>query len=225
MWSEFASFFFIETNAASTCLANHNQMEALIHIDSSHLSFNGKFFKHTFTDGSEQWYSTSSFPLTIRYGKDYNFNIIANSCIKFFEQSNSRYKSTKRAPKVYEDVKKTELIGIREKSIVEGIGKFTAFHDGRVSAVFEDNTIVYVDKHKKCASVILFDGELIEVNLDHPFGVEKYIDVAVEFMEWAFFTVEDRVKKFKEEQENHAKIQNILSRTSQFLYTEALHRV
>jgi hypothetical protein len=68
-----------------------------------------------------------------------------------------------------------------EQQEVEGVGRFTAYADGRVRAVFADRTILGLGPDRAAASLILPDGRRREVPVAALAGsaLEGYVQVCV----------------------------------------------
>jgi hypothetical protein len=66
---------------------------------------------------------------------------------------------------------------VTEDQEVPGVGRFTAYADGRVRVLFADRTILRLDADRAQAKLILPDGSKQEVPVSRPLGVEEYVQV------------------------------------------------
>lgn len=81
---------------------------------------------------------------------------------------------------------------ILEDQQVEGLGSFRAYADGRVRALFEDRTILYMAPDHGGCRLTLPDGKRAAVSVSNPVGVEEYVSAARQFAAWAFRTPQER---------------------------------
>ncbi|GBF96370.1 hypothetical protein Rsub_09169 [Raphidocelis subcapitata] len=81
---------------------------------------------------------------------------------------------------------------ILEQQVVPGVGRLTAYEDGRVRALFEDRTILSLDARRAEARLTLPDGRAAVVAAANPVGVEGYVSAALQFAAWAFRTPAER---------------------------------
>lgn len=99
------------------------------------------------------------------------------------------------APDCKDLVLSNEII---EQQEVASIGKFTAYADGRVRAVFADRTIASVDRfHDICS--LLHDGQQLQVSLSSPVDMEFHVRVVMEFAAWACSTPAERALKLRQQ--------------------------
>jgi len=79
-----------------------------------------------------------------------------------------------------------------EEQSVDGLGRFTAYADARIRAVFADRAILHLDSTHGTARITLPDGSRAEVATANPVGVEGYVAAAVQFAQWALKTPAQR---------------------------------
>ena len=79
-----------------------------------------------------------------------------------------------------------------EDQRVEGLGSFRAYEDGRVRALFDDRTILYLEADHASARLTLPDGTRAAASAANPVGVEGYVSAALQFATWAFRTPAER---------------------------------
>ena len=97
---------------------------------------------------------------------------------------------------------------------IPGVGRFTAYRDGRVRCIFADRCLAELDGRGERCEMILPDGEEMVVVVSggerHSYGLEHYISLLVQFSEWAFRTEVERYEAAAQEADKQAAIQHEL---------------
>eukprot|EP00899_Mesostigma_viride_P010733 jgi/Mesvir1/19661/Mv09940-RA.1 len=75
---------------------------------------------------------------------------------------------------------------IVEEVDLPGIGRLTAYADGRVRAVFEDRTLLRLDGDRAVCHLVLPDGTVTCAGSKVPEHVWRHVQVAAQFATWAF---------------------------------------
>ncbi|CAG9465703.1 unnamed protein product [Pedinophyceae sp. YPF-701] len=79
-----------------------------------------------------------------------------------------------------------------EVAEVQGVGRFVAFRDGRVTVRFADRTILEIDSRGVLARAIAADGARFTVTVKRPLGIAPYVAAAIEFRGWALLSPSER---------------------------------
>lgn len=94
-------------------------------------------------------------------------------------------------------------------------GRFRAFRDGRVRVVFADRTILQVQQPGDKCTFFFPDGSSGESTLGSaPLRQRMYIHRALEFADWAFASLEERMERFRRRQHVQEVSQQELKRIS-----------
>ena len=102
-------------------------------------------------------------------------------------------------------------IVVREER-VPGLGRFTAFEDGRVRLLHVDRTIIEIDAECEFADMIARDGSIHKVRVACPVGVERYLDEVLSFGYETFTAPQERVVRGKRFDEIEAEMALIRER-------------
>ncbi|KAG2448169.1 hypothetical protein HYH02_006754 [Chlamydomonas schloesseri] len=86
---------------------------------------------------------------------------------------------------------------VLEDSCVPGTGRFTAFEDGRVRAVFENRTLLTLSSGHSHCRLVLPDGQAVVVGVANPVGVEGYVEAVLDFARWAFKSPAERAAELR----------------------------
>lgn len=80
-------------------------------------------------------------------------------------------------------------------------GRFRAFHDGKVRVVFADRTILQVQQDDDTCKFFFPDGSSgLTTLVAAPLRQRMYIHRALEFADWAFATLDERMERFRRRQ-------------------------
>ncbi|KAK3258420.1 hypothetical protein CYMTET_32531 [Cymbomonas tetramitiformis] len=106
---------------------------------------------------------------------------------------------------------------VMEESCVDGTGVLTAYADGRVKGIFGDRTRVEMDQQRERARVVLPYGEVREIRVDAPIGVESYVAVLQQFASWAFSSATERMSHIQATDFTQASVAAHVDATQRFL--------
>ena len=81
---------------------------------------------------------------------------------------------------------------VRHWTAIPGWGRFTSFADGRVQVTFDDRVLLSLDRDHEYCELILADGRNLAVRCLRPLGMERYVDMTIEFATWSFMTPGER---------------------------------
>lgn len=151
------------------------------------------------------------------------------------------------ASEATDDLPAVDPAACLEESIVDGLGRFRLFGDGRVSVLFDDSTVLTMRKTSLAAvsgggasgrgvkayhpfgpvsaaswllcDVLFPDGRTCTVRSTCPVGAEGYVHAAVQFRAWATKPYSHRVRECEHHLIEQEKIGHELSRIQRHLVT------
>jgi hypothetical protein len=124
------------------------------------------------------------------------------------------------------DARPTFSASIHEKSVVRGLGEFTAFRDGRVKARFFDRCLIELNSSKTEANLLLPNGFPLHVSIPsmdaHTYS--QYLNPSVQFSHWAFQTPAERLETQRRELLKDELVRLEVEQTKRFLRMKRIER-
>ncbi|PRP81569.1 hypothetical protein PROFUN_01076 [Planoprotostelium fungivorum] len=185
-------------------------VEVIVSQDNSYMMTDASsFFSHFYPSecGRERNYPPHTPPPHVPIdGSGYNLLLhpIVERCSLILHRAAQSVKTIDETS--HEEPKDTHFLSthLHEELSLPHVGRFSAYRDGRVRALFVDRTILEVDRTRQLCQLILPDGSFARVTARQPGEYEKYVRSAEEFSQWAFLTPQERIlveleKKKREE--------------------------
>jgi len=94
-----------------------------------------------------------------------------------------------------------------KETTVDNLATLKAYKNGNVRAYFVDRTLVNMNQGEKYAKLITKLGEEVKLSIDQPIGYERYIQVCLEFIDWAFTPEYERMLREDKKEHDNAIIQ------------------
>jgi len=114
---------------------------------------------------------------------------------------------------------------VRETSTVENVGTFTCYKDRRLRGIFEDRTIVRIDRHWSTVDIIRTDGKFVQCLVENPSSSEKkYVRLLLEFGQWSEMSPLERHSRAVEEREYCQRVVTEADRIRRFLCMDKMDR-
>lgn len=168
------------TPQATFYILTREDIEVLIHIDSTILIVYQNIYKH-YRDGQVfSFTATSVSPIIRTANNQYTLNDVVEMCGKI--QANPYEVKNSVSQEVEEDL---DIDGVKCENVVEGVGLFTAYNDRSVRVLFDDRTVIRIYRDMT-ATAIDRKGQMIKLNLNNPYGFETYVPVCMEFYSFVF---------------------------------------